>query len=456
MRMYSFYKGLRDETNPFTSRRMSQLTPRPAGTEPVNIQDHPLRYDLANELHARPFPVVQAPAHAVYLALSRGQGAPQDQDLAHLKALLDRFGAPHPQPDATHYSANLGRFTLKWESHTEFVSYTIFSDGVADRPFDPRTFEVFPAEWLAAAPGQRLTSALIRVERMTDTKTVKAKLVDWFVGESLAAAWVLDKNAIVAGDFRIDSGGHMRFGVFVAADTGPRRVGRIVQRLCEIETYKTMAMLGLHVARGLSQPLGVLDKRLSDLTVAVSTGTEQAEENLHALMDISSELERLLAQSSFRFSGTKAYEAIVTQRIEVLRETRLNGRQSFQEFMTRRFDPAMRTVQSTEQRLNSMAERATRAGNLLRARVDVDRAAQNQALLTSMDRRADLQLRLQHTVEGLSVVAISYYAVNLASYLTYPILSGLGLSKNQSMALLVLPVIGGVAWMVRRIKQHID
>ena len=88
--------------------------------------------------------------------------------------------------------------------------------------------------------------------------------------------------------------------------------------------------------------------------------------------------------------------------------------------MMRRYEPAMRTVKSAERRLEQMAERAARAGELLRTRVDVERQAQNQGLLESMDRRADLALRLQHTVEGLSVVAISYYAVSLAAYVAAP------------------------------------
>ena len=66
---------------------------------------------------------------------------------------------------ATSYFGKIGKHTLKWESHNEFVSYTIFEDGVADRPFDTRTFAVFPEDWLARAPGTRMTSSLIRAER---------------------------------------------------------------------------------------------------------------------------------------------------------------------------------------------------------------------------------------------------------------------------------------------------
>ena len=161
----------------------------------------------------------------------------------------------------------------------------------------------------------------------------------------------------------------------------------------------------------------------------------------------------MVARNSFRFGATAAYEAIVHDRIQVLREHRFDGRQTFNEFMMRRYDPAMRTVKSTERRLAAMADRAIRAGELLRTRVDVERSAQNQKLLESMDRRADLQLRLQKTVEGLSVVAISYYAVSLASYAAYPLAGALGLSKAELTAALTVPVVGAVWWMLRRIQK---
>jgi uncharacterized membrane-anchored protein len=245
----------------------------------------------------------------------------------------------------------------------------------------------------------------------------------------------------------------MRFVVFVKPGTGARRVGRIVQRLCEIETYRAMSMLGLIQARELTAKLNVLDPRLSALVTGLDADERPAEAPLHELLAIASELESLAVQSSFRFGATNAYEAIVTQRIAALREERVEGRQSFGEFMMRRYDPAMRTVKSTEVRLRSMAERAQRAAELLRTRVDVERSAQNQELLASMDRRADLALRLQHTVEGLSVVAISYYAVSLAAYIAAPLVEVWGIEKPVAMALLTPLVILGVWLAIRRIKE---
>ncbi len=419
--------------------------------------DHPLRYAITNELHARPFPSLEAPCHAVYVAFKQpSNAANRDRaaDLKHLQELLDRHGGAQPRPDATHYSGEIGRRTLKWESHTEFVTYSAFAPGLEERPFNPVEAAVFPPDWIADAPGKRLVSALVRVDLLpAEPASLSTLFNDWFVPESLACAWVLDGAAVIASDFRIDPAGHMRFAVFVRPGTSPRRVGRIVQRLCEIETYKAMSMLGLGRARELTARLNALDPQLSALVEDLTSETATAEHTLHALLAVSAELESLAVKTTFRFGATGAYEAIVMQRIEVLRETRFEGRQTFSEFMMRRYDPAMRTVKSAEARLGQMAERANRAGELLRTRVDVERSRQNQLLLESMDKRADLQLRLQHTVEGLSVVAISYYAVNLASYALGPLAEHFGYGHGAAVAILT-PVVIVAMWLaMRRIRK---
>jgi uncharacterized membrane-anchored protein len=423
------------------------------------ITDHQLRYDLANELHARPFPSLDGPCTAVFLAIKQPANAAardRNADRAHLVDLLDRFGAAHPPPDATHFYGQIGRFTLKWEQHTEFVTYTVFEESDRGKAFDPVAFDVFPNDWLDVVPGVRLTSALFHIALRPADDVVVKSLQDWFVPESLAVSRVLDDAAIIAGDFRIDPAGHMRFAIFADGDTGSRRIGRVVQRLCEIEMYKSASMLGLARVKKLGARMGALEADLSSMVGAMTDANVDADTTLQQLLTISAELENMIAKSTFRFGATGAYEAIVNQRIDVLREERFSGRQTFAEFMMRRFDPAMRTVKSTEVRLQAMAGRAVRAAELLRTRVDVERSAQNQTLLASMDKRADLQLRLQKTVEGLSVVAISYYAVNLALYVLGPAGESLNLSKVTLGAVTTPVVIALVWWLVRRIRQSMD
>ena len=424
----------------------------------ARLIDHPLRHATASELHARPFPHISAPARAAFFAYTSAQndsGRREAADREHFLRLLDHYGLAHPADTESHFFGQLGEVWIKWECHTEFVTYTAFVDDVSDRAFDGSEFSIFPAEWQADLPGTTLSSTSIRVEEDQDTQSIKNKLEDWFVSESLAASRVLDSAAVIAGDYRMDDNGNMRFAVFVPASTGRRRVGRIVQRLNEIEVYKTMSMLGLMRARVLSVELNSVDTNLSALVADLADDKVPAEDNLNGLLKLSADLEGHSAAVAYRFSASKAYAAIVAQRIEVLRETQFEGRQTFREFMMRRFDPAMRTVQALDSRLQDLISRAIRTGDLLRTRVDVERQTQNQELLSSMNRRADAQLRLQRTVEGLSVVAISYYATGLSLYVLAPFSGLIGLSKGVLTAAVVPLVVGAVYLALRQIRKRI-
>lgn len=425
------------------------------------IADHANRYRLANELHARPFPEITAPCRAVHLAIKNPDGAAErdkGRDLAHLIELLDRFGAPHPAPGANHYSGQLGRGTLKWEMHTEFVTYTIFADEVSDPPFSGALFNLFPRDWLASSPGTVVTSCIVRVESAPPERTaelVETDIYRWFVPESLAVAQVLDGDAIIAADFRIDENGHSRMAVLARPGIGQRRLGRIIQRLLEIETYKSMSLLALPQARAVATAVARLDRALTEIVAEMAAQSGHERETLDQLLKMAAEIEYLASTTAFRFGAAEAYEALVNQRIQVLREERVGGRQLFGEFMMRRYEPAMRTCRSAKARLNELSASAERASNLLRTRVDVANQAQNVEVLRAMDQRAALQLRLQETVEGLSVVAISYYAVNLAAGVLGPVGERFGMSKTALLAALTLPVVGLVWLMVRRIRARI-
>ncbi len=425
------------------------------------LPDHPMRYQLANELHARPFPVLTPPGRAGYLAFKKLENAAERDrqlDIDHLLELLDRHGASHPAPGASHYSGNLGRYFLKWEMHTEFVTYTFFSSDQKVDPFSSEAFNLFPADWMAAAPGRVVTSCLVRIEAVPKDgfqAHAEEHFPAWFVQESLSASYVTDGDAALASDFRIDEGGHVRFAVLARPDIDPNRLGRIVQRALEIETYKSMSMLTLPKARKISAAVARLERDLSDNVAAMAERAGNEAEILERLLGIAAEIELLSSTNAFRFGAFEAYAALVSQRVTALRENRIGGIQMLGEFMMRRYDPAMRTCRSARNQLSELSARAERAANLLRTSVDVANQAQNNEVLRQMDRRAAMQLRLQETVEGLSVVAISYYAVNLVAGLFAPLGSAVGLEKTTVLALLTLPVVGVVWAFVRRLRHKL-
>jgi len=430
------------------------------------FEHHPQRITLSNELHARPFQAMTTPGRVLMLAFKQpSRAAERDpaHDRAHLLDLLDRFGVAHPPPEANHHAVDMGRFRLNWERHTEFVSYTLYESGEASELFQAQLAAHLPGEWLKAAPGMVIAAAQCELIPCGGRDEALRLLADGpllraFSPESLAASWVNNRRLLALGDFRIHEEGYSRFALVQCGSIGPRRIGRTCQRLMETDVYRTLSMLSFPMARHTASQLNEIERKLSEMVARVSEadGEMSDAELLAALTQLSAGIEALAADTAFRFGAGAAYEALVKERIGLLSEERVEGRQLFREFMLRRYEPAMRTVHAARRRLADLATRTSRVAQLLRTRVSVALEAQNKTLLESMNRRADLQLRLQRMVEGLSVVAISYYAVSLVDYFMAPLAMTIGVDKAVPTAIATAPVVFAVWLFVRRLRKRLE
>ena len=427
-----------------------QVTPKPV--------DHPERRRLNEEVHARPFARLEAPERATHLALLTGE-AGVETDLAHLNQLCERYKIAPPMAEQNHCLLDFGDFRLKWERHTEFTSYTFFTDGeLPDDPFKNSAIEQVPRDWVESIPGQVLSAVKVVVEPRSAPKRAPETATKFMSSANFAAAQCSGGAATAFMDFAMDAQGYGR--VFVRDHSlRPRQAGRLVQRLMEIETYRMMALLAFPLARSRGGELTRMGNRLTDITQRM-TELRALEDERQLLVDITSlsaDVERVAAETSYRFSAANAYYALVERRIKELRESRLEGFQTFEEFMERRLTPAMRTCDAVRERLEILSRRVTRAGQLLRTRVDIQVEGQNRDLLASMDRRAKMQLRLQETVEGLSLAAITYYAVGLINYVSEgAVEAGLGVPVDLITAVAV-PVIAITAFVaVRRVRKRIQ
>jgi uncharacterized membrane-anchored protein len=238
-----------------------------------------------------------------------------------------------------------------------------------------------------------------------------------FVGEPVIGSAVAGGAAMVFTDCRIHADGFLRILIHDYS-LGEHQAGRLVQRLLEIETYRMMALLALPVAREMQSEIARCERELAEATATLAGAdtTDSERMLLEQLLQLAASLERASAATSYRLRAAQAYHAIIEARIEELREERLSGRQTIAEFMERRLLPAMRTCASTFERLESVSQRLARASNLLRTRIDIGVQEQNRLVLRSMNRRAHLQLVLNQMVEGLSVFAITYYALGVLAY----------------------------------------
>jgi uncharacterized membrane-anchored protein len=229
----------------------------------------------------------------------------------------------------------------------------------------------------------------------------------------------------------------------------------MMQRLLEIDTYRLMALLALPIAHGLTPWLNDAERELAQITAALVESNEAAEPVLlERLTRLEAEIESRESAHHFRFSAAEAYHELVERRIEELREVRIQGLQTFREFTERRLAPAMSTCASVSARVESLSQRVARATQLLSTRVAVSRERQNQQVLESMNRRAEAQLRLQQTVEGLSAAAITYYVVGLVGYAAKG-LKALGWPVNVDLAMaLAIPLVALAAVLgVRHVRK---
>lgn len=426
-----------------------------AGSGDLPLVAHPSRGTILGEIHARPFAALATPQRLLHFAFmtDQVQAAADREALAHFCA---ERGVPGPAEGAKHHRARLSDVSLRWEQHSEFTTYTWELPSPGAVPFLPAS-TVLPHGMLALPqPGPHLVAAdlhLLPEKAAPDLETL-------FDAASLAASLVDGEAAIAATDFRAGADGFVRILVLDRALT-PAKAGALVQRLLEVETYRVLALLGLPEAHRLAPSV----RRTEEVLVRIA-GTMTQTDGLdadNALLDemtaIAATMESEAASSNYRFGASRAYDGIVGQRLEAIDEEAYGGWPTIAAFLSRRMAPAMRTCQMLQQRQLDLSRRLARAANLLRTRVDVALEQQNRDLLAAMNDRTRLQLRLQQTVEGLSVAAIGYYVVSLFGYLAKGAKDAgyLPVDVGIATALFVPVAILGVWLMVRRIRRgHSD
>lgn len=415
--------------------------------------EHPQRLLLYSEVHARPPEPIQAPARLSYIVLLG------DSSLEPLRELCARYGADQPALDASHFSADLGPFRVRFERHTEFSRYLFIINDLGQGLFEKTAIDSVPSDWLEGLTGEIMVAYNIAiVEQGALPAGEEAISKKFFSGNTLVGSKFSGGKGRALTDLRVHADG---FGRLVVEDMGanPRQMGRIVQRLLEIDTYRMLALLAFPVARGLLPFLSSCEDELTEIAAAMSGASEQEEPILlDRLTRLHAEIVRKRAESAYRFSAAPAYSQLVRRRIEELRESRLEGIQTLEEFTERRLAPAMETCATVGRRLAELSEQVTRATQLLSTRVDVSREKQSRALLESMDRRARLQLRLQQTVEGLSIAAITYYIVGLVSFAVAGLQStGLSFLNAPVVVAISIPVVLFlVAFGVRKVRTMIS
>jgi uncharacterized membrane-anchored protein len=430
--------------------------------------DHLQRRALADEAHARPPAAVSAPAAVSMLALME---VPAERILDAVVALAREHGVTTaPAKGAAHFVVELPGLRVKWERHGEFCTLVLVAPAthrtvseVTQSNF-PSAFDAVPASWLQQLPGRVIAASDILVLPFTEEMRSDA-IATLFERDAMAGSSVLDEAAWIFTDFVVRPDGRSRW-LILDVRMGRAQAARTVQRVIEVEIYRMVALLGFPLARAAFSSLNRIEQELERMTAATAdlhaeaaTPATQREERrlLDELTRVAAELERMTASTAFRYAASQAYWELVRARVSELRESRLGDLRTLSGFLARRLAPAMNSCAAAARRQEALSARIERAGSLLRTRVDIAREEQNQQLLAGMDKRSTLQLRLQQTVEGLSVAAIAYYVVGLMIYLLKPLTTIWPALQIEWIVAAIVPVVAYTVWRgVDRARRRID
>lgn len=409
----------------------------------MTLKSHPLRDRIVSEMHMRRIPPLAAP---VTMTQTVRLLAPEDRDAerAHIGAMPGVASEALGIRDRDAAGRGADGVELLWERHSEASTTTIIAPSHERAPFVASAAADAALAWLEAAPGRVIRATRIAI--VADEPAALAVLPGLGFSPSELVSCRLG-GARLWSDFHLHADGYGRL-LIAAGDVAPADLGRLVQRIQELGNYRNLALIGLPLVQSESGKLAALEDALAAIAARMAEPGEAAA-LLDELCDLSASVTAITTATGFRMSATAAYAQIAQDRLASLHCADVPGFQSLEDFTDRRLLPAVRTCASFVQRLETLSVRIERATSLLRTRVDLAMQAQNVELLRSMDANAARQLRLQHLVEGLSVVAVSYYALALLAHFFPVIARWTGMPEARIGAIAVVPVIILVALFLR-------
>ena len=426
------------------------------------MMDTDLRRTLSDELHARAFHDFSGAGRFVrFVFLTQGRSGIL---LDYVNAFLAKNGRDAIDEDSKFARIEMDGYALRFERHTEFLSISFVEKGHALKTglladaFDQDAVTL-PLEWARRAPVELFHAIWLEIGGKPPARLSETKMLAIMESRAVAANKFSEGAGEVHFAFDVDKSGFSRVVLFNSSITA-NRLGRAVQRIVELETYRLLAMLGFAAAREHAAKLGQIEKLVGGLTNELADQIKQPdsqiENMLTTLSSQAADLEDIYSKTSYRMAATKAYENILSDRLEGLRLSRLEGFQGVRGFLNRRMAPAMDSCRAFSQRLARLSERITRAGDLLQTQTEMVIQRQNRDLLTSMNSRAKAQLHLQQTVERLSIAAVTYYGVGLVGYLAKPLPLA---SWNVDLVIVKaasVPVIAFLVWVaIRSVKRQI-
>lgn len=411
----------------------------------MKLNEHPLRRQVVGEMHLRRWPAIHAPAQIVQVLRLV---SPEERGAE--RAMLDNLppgGRLTPSDNSRHAEGELGPgLSFVWEQHSEACGITLFMQ-------EPHGDPAAALGWIEGFPGQTMRATRIHVvDNQAQAREMLPRM--GFVGSDLVSCLIGAAGVRLWSDFRIGEDG---LGMALVSGNGaaPADLARLLQRFQELGNYRNLALMGLPVAQACWPRLDAAEATLRELAADVANPATSDDALLERVSALSLDLMSLSTETNYRMSATAAYAQLVEERLAGLMPRAIPGYPGLEDFTQRRLLPAIRTAQAYARRLEDMSGRAAHFTSLLRTRVETRIENQNGRLLRSMERSSSLQLRLQQLVEGLSVVALSYYGISLIGYMLKAAEHRFHIQAAEIMGVMV-PMMVVAMWLgLHRMKARV-
>lgn len=401
-----------------------------------------------------------------------------DRDYAHLERMCDHLTVAPPPRGATFFTADVGPLSVRWERHTEVCTYTFARALARDdaeaaaRPFDEShvATSLVPAPWLEAMPGGIVSAthvALVEgdpadgwgdeggpfdaasrggvseaddesaaeietaaLRRETAGAALLRRVKPLFHRGEVITGSTLDRGRFRAySDWRVHADGFARIAIHHRPDDRRAFVssaaGKATQRVIELDKYRVLALMGLPFAQELSRTVDALNEELMRVMDAIGDAEKPSAEApnpnlrrelLSRLTALASTAQKLSAVAHDRFAASAAYAELVSDRVRYLTMGKIPAVPGMASFVLDATEPGARTCAAVRRRLDKLAHSAHLAANVMQTSLTVEQHARSNESLARLRATATAQLTMQHNVEGLSTVALTYYSLGVLGY----------------------------------------
>jgi len=390
---------------------------------------HQVRLEANRELRARPFPKLSADCHLAHVCV-RVSPTSRESVRLWIRERIREF----PDDFQGHWEYDRGDLWVRVERHTEFVSITQVIPAGLD------CMQFLDHAWIDQSP----QDVLVLSELYSGVSLSLPEKYD-------AISEMRDGTVTAAARFEPDQDGLSAWWVSFSKDPGAESAGRFLQMILEIETYRTLAVMGMDRIRAVHPVLQRIANELPSPEMDESNHSHMMA-TLSTLSEQESELHRIWERLAWRIGANKAYHDLVFERLVQLRAQGREESVGIRHFLKRRLTPAIATADTVMRRRSELSSQIDERAQLLRTQLQLNLQSQTRDLLASLDQSAVRQTRLQSAVEGLSTVAIAYYAVGLLSPMIEPFVDPA--MKDWIKAGVAPVVIGLVWWTLTRIRNR--